>query len=499
MTEAHHPTEAFRLINERPLVMSVSPELLSSERGDVDYYLPHFIKNETLLAQCGVRLEALDQLRDRQRLITDGIRQHTKTATGVVLIRTQNLDDIGLSLDDCVYVDQKQHRAAAKSTVRAGDLLIAVRGYLGKVAIVPDDTSEANINQHIARVTVDPGKADSRYLWAFFASRIGVTHLERQVTGTVQEGIMLPFLRRLPVPLPPRPVQEYIGAKVRLAERCRLRAREHGEQADALLERTLGMRHFSIPQDQVIWVRPKELDSRWLNANFYMARYTGLLRHLDASGVKTVALSKLATCIRTKKRPDSGTIKYVEIGDIDTSSGMITSWSLYEAGKEPNNAQRQISVGDILVSTRRPNRGAVAVVDRNLAGSFASVFLARLRPKSGVSPWYIQLYLRSITGTQFLEQRCTETTYPVISEDDLETVPIPVIAHDIQQQIEQALVAREVNLRFANQLIGEAKADVEALIEGWLDVDGILSGRLQPPTWAAIASATGDGVAATLP
>src|SRR5690606_14991450 len=53
------------------------------------------------------------------------------------------------------------------------------------------------------------------------SSSIGRTILERYVTGTVQRGVTLPDLRALRVPLPDRRIQQYIGEKVELAERCR--------------------------------------------------------------------------------------------------------------------------------------------------------------------------------------------------------------------------------------------------------------------------------------
>jgi hypothetical protein len=38
----------------------------------------------------------------------------------------------------------------------------------------------------------------------------------------------------------------------------------------------------------------------------------------------------------------------------------------------------------------------------------------------------------------------------------------------------------------ANHLITEAKTNVEALIEGRLDVEGINAGQVQPPSWEEV-------------
>jgi hypothetical protein len=70
----------------------------------------------------------------------------------------------------------------------------------------------------------------------------------------------------------------------------------------------------------------------------------------------------------------------------------------------------------------------------------------------------------------------------VISEDDIETIPIPLVPREVQARISAASRRAEA-LRFLGvALVREAKADVEALIEGTLDVQAIIDGTLKAPT-----------------
>jgi len=62
----------------------------------------------------------------------------------------------------------------------------------------------------------------------------------------------------------------------------------------------------------------------------------------------------------------------------------------------------------------------------------------------------------------------------------------------------QKLVATEhrlwrQTLEAAECLIFEAKSDIEALIEGTLDTNAILSSKLKSPTWEAINESLGSG------
>ena len=260
MTSDQISVGQYREVNSVPLALVIAPELVSAVRMDLEYYRPRYIEAVARLKSSGIPLRALDTLRDSRRIITDGIRQHAKTQSGVVLLRTQNFDGVSLSLDDCAYVDVEQHRAAQKSAVHANDLLIAIRGYLGKAAIVGADIPTANINQHIARVSVDPNKADVGYLWAFFCSDTGTALLEQQATGTVQQGIMLPIMREFQVPIPSRPVQDYIGAKVRLAERCRSRARKLSEDVQSALNQLYMDAPVEAGSELNPWVDPREIN-----------------------------------------------------------------------------------------------------------------------------------------------------------------------------------------------------------------------------------------------
>jgi type I restriction enzyme S subunit len=181
---------------------------------------------------------------------------------------------------------------------------------------------------------------------------------------------------------------------------------------------------------------------------------------------KLSTIGKLAPTIRVKEKP-TGDCRYFEIGDLSISKGAFENGTYYLKGEAPNNAQRKFDIGDVAVSTRRPNRGAIAVVEDGCANNFYSVFLARLKPKNINFGYWLKEFLRHEAGKLLLQQRCTWTTYPVISEDDLETIPVPVIESDWEyiSTLSKRSVRYEDN---ANRLTSAAKFLVEALIEGQL-------------------------------
>lgn len=130
------------------------------------------------------------------------------------------------------------------------------------------------------------------------------------------------------------------------------------------------------------------------------------------------------------------------------------------------------------MSTRRPNRGAIALVRETNPQNFYSVFLARLKPFEKRSSNWIREFLRSPAGRLLLEQRCTWTTYPVISEDDLATVPVP------NDEENWDMVDRLCTLAYrceslARILVNAAKTLIEALIERKVTEDELMVAQMR--------------------
>jgi type I restriction enzyme S subunit len=501
------PVYRYEVLSDEPLSLLVPDVLADPRRMDVEYYRPRFVQMETRIQQSGLQLEALDKLRNPRRMITDGIRQHVKTKTGVILIRTQNLGEPTLDLSDCVYVDANQHQAASKSAVVAGDLLVAIRGYLGKAALAPSDIPQANINQHIARLSVNPPCADSGYLWAFFTSPTGTTHLERQVTGTVQQGVMLPSVRSLPIPLPPRPVQNYIGAKVRLAEWCRLRAQELWSTSERILAEAIGVplgrehyeqisevelrtTHYQLVSTTpvAVWLDSSMVEHQ-LGPQYFHPRRTNAILKLQASGVELKRLVELAErkAERIASTGMSGAPSiYVGLAEIDSAMGYFDPVPTSQA--EITGTSTLFKSGDILFSKLRPYLNKVGICPPHIEGGCGSTELLVYRTRKGGLSYYVFFVLRSNAVLFQIIDTTTGSTLPRVDPETVDDILVPMISHEQQVAIDRN-VRHALDLRYqAAQLVKDAKSDVEALIEGRLDVGGIVAGRVKPPTWDEIGA-----------
>jgi type I restriction enzyme S subunit len=87
----------------------------------------------------------------------------------------------------------------ARSRLRGGDLVYAIRGGIGDVAEVPESVAGANITQDVARVAPDNGVSGRWLLHVLLAPSVQA-EAELRTTGATIRGLNIWELQRLPIP-----------------------------------------------------------------------------------------------------------------------------------------------------------------------------------------------------------------------------------------------------------------------------------------------------------
>ena len=128
--------------------------------------------------------------------------------------------------------------------------------------------------------------------------------------------------------------------------------------------------------------------------------------------------------------------------------------------------------GDVLVSTRRPTRGAVVSVPKEFEGDICTVFFTTLKiiDFSIVDPDYLALFLRTSLGRLQFQSLITETAYPVISDEDVKgiVVLLPNIKDQkkIAEKYDTAIKDYLSKLNEAYSLITKSRQEIETCILG---------------------------------
>lgn len=119
--------------------------------------------------------------------------------------------------------------------------------------------------------------------------------------------------------------------------------------------------------------------------------------------------------------------------------------------------------GDVLVSTVRPNRGAVSVLEED--GLLVSGAFAVLRESGKYPKEVLQVVLRTTMYKDWLLRFNVGTSYPVIKNEDVLNIPIPLLEESAKQNIVSRVKEAVVLRRQSQQLLKYAKITVETAIE----------------------------------
>jgi type I restriction enzyme S subunit len=161
---------------------------------------------------------ALGDLVDTSRPITYGIlKPGPDRPNGVPYVRVVDIVD---GLIRSGEVRRTTHEISAeyrRSTLRTGDLVMSIRGRVGRLGQVPRELEGANITQDSARLAVTSG--EPRFVMEAIRSPEIQRWMARRTKGAAVQGINLSDVRRIPIPLAPIVEQRAFAA---LATGCDL-------------------------------------------------------------------------------------------------------------------------------------------------------------------------------------------------------------------------------------------------------------------------------------
>ncbi|MFT3795236.1 restriction endonuclease subunit S [Flavobacterium sp.] len=140
------------------------------------------------------------------------------TKDGVLFIRSQNVNNDRLELDNSVFIPESVNNQMKNSIVRSNDILLNITGAsLGRSCVVPEDFKMGNVNQHVCIIRLKQ-QYYPRFVQSIFSSYKGQTIFKSLQTGSGREGLNFESIRGLKLSLPHRNEQEKIGTLLSLID-----------------------------------------------------------------------------------------------------------------------------------------------------------------------------------------------------------------------------------------------------------------------------------------
>ena len=170
---------------------------------------------------------------DSARPITYGILMPGESvADGVKYVRVVDMKKGGIDLSGIRNTTPEISHAFRRSVLKPGDLLMSIRGHVGRLAMVPEALNGANITQDTVRLAVTG--ACSVYVREYLRSLSMQRWMARHTKGVAVRGINLGDLKAMPISLPLQRHQEEFSEQANMIEKVTTAQRKSLAELDSL-------------------------------------------------------------------------------------------------------------------------------------------------------------------------------------------------------------------------------------------------------------------------
>jgi len=477
-------------------------ELLNGERWSPEYFRPDYVENERTLEQ---RSDVCNLGSLAKRLTCGPFGSSVPSSlfqnSGIPFVRMSNVRPFLLDISNLVFLREHEADRLSAANFKPGDLVLSKTGKTGLATLLPAESKKYVISQDVVGIELKQSFS-GYFIVAFLNSRFGEIQFRRIEKGNVQAHLDLTTTRKILVPFPDGRIQDYIGAKVELAERCRAKAFNHLDQAKNLLKNVLGIDPFKIPDLQNLTNDNFKVFSLYpACSSVYPSRLTGMIgahcyepihlaveKALNQAGVKQKSFAditaEVANGFDCRDFVAIGT-PYIKVANLQPGRAVYGSIQYVRVNVDDVPSRQRVRNGDLLI-TRKGSFGICSGAVREDERAIISSEIIRVRLKNDFDADFIALFLNSVFGRSKFDRLATGTMMQGISHGNLDEIMLPCIILEDQKKVADEVRKWKAFLDVANRLIAEAKGDVESLVEDTLDTEAILAGRLKPPTMEEI-------------
>ena len=439
-------------------------ELERTKRIDAEFFWPAFLDlNGVLLTQTTQPLTTLCHVSDGNHL---SVANHFQSAGGIPYFRGKDINtDFFIENANPIFIPESIYELPniKRSWFEEGDILLSIVGTIGSLSLVTDKINRATGSCKLAILRAKK-KSDSEYIASFLRSKYGQFQIQRNIRGAVQQGLVLEDIDQIQVYEPGEEFIKLTSSNVKISIKLNRQSRETYQQAQTTLLSELGLTDWR-PEHHLTFIKnySEVRQTERIDADYFQPKYEQIEDAIkNYSAGSSLIKEEFKQSKSTFEIDDEKKYEYVEIGSVNISNGEITPSEVIGA-ELPANAKRSLKKGDVIVSKVRTYRGAMSIIEED--GYVGSGAFTVLRENGRMNKETLLAFLHSKPLLAWSLKPNTGTSYPVIIDNDILNLPIPLFPEEIQTEIQQK-VTESFNLRKQSKRLLEcAKRAVEIAIE----------------------------------
>lgn len=440
-------------------------DVLEARRYDAEYFKPEYLAIEKEITTIGY-LELGNK--KASLLITDGDHgnpEYSDDKNDICYIKVEQLGDIDIELFNSPRVTKACVKYQSKTNfTEKFDILLSMKGTIGKTCIVIDETP-AILNRDVAKIQINKELLNPFYVLVYFKTRLGKSFTEKFASGAVQRGLYLNKIQKIKIPLLSLPFQSQIEDSVKEAHQKQTESKQLYQEAEELLLTEIGLSGYKVKNVLAFETTRKEIDKAGrYDSEYFQPKYEEIIEKIEKYEGGWDFVKNQFKQNTTLSKKDTDYCNYIEIGDINVSNGEITP-TRREAAEIPANGKRKLFKNDLLISKVRPYRGAISFVDFDMENLLGSGAFTVLQEKTDYKKEVLMVFLKTVYIKGLLLRYNCGTSYPVIKDEDILNLKIPLVGVEVQKQIAAKIQESHKLRKESKELLEEAKKKVEEEIE----------------------------------
>ncbi|MND56662.1 Type-1 restriction enzyme EcoKI specificity protein [compost metagenome] len=394
---------------------------------------------------------------------------------GITFLRSQNVYDDGLRLDDVVHITPDVDIEMAHSRVKPMDILINITGAsIGRTCIVPLGIGSANVNQHVCIIRLNKSEIIRFVSWAVKAQSTKA-QIDNAQTGAAREGMNFEQIASLLLSLPPETECEQISdfLDYETARIDRLIAHQQ-RLIELLKEKRQALISHAVTKGLNPKAPMKDSGVEWLGQvpeHWQCVPFGLLVSRADLGG-------------NYLGGQEENGIPFLKMGNLGRGCIVLDKLECLEEGSSFDDAHR-LSMGDFLFNTRNSLDlvGKVAVWHDELEYALYNSNLLRVRFKKDFisSPDFMGFVFNSSGALGWLALLAKGTTsVAAIYYKDLRSMVVPIPPVDEQNAISSFIskclsrldTLEEKAIQSINLMNERRTALISAAVTGKIDLRG---------------------------
>ena len=457
-----------------------------SKRIDSEYFKQEYLENKKFI--CKNEYKTLEQLSTK---ITNGHTPYGENLSHneIKFITAEFMEDFFIK-EVKKFISYESHTNYLKrSILKNGDIIFSIKGKIGNAVPIFNIKEPLNINQDIARISINRKEINIFYLSAFLNSKFGKKQTEQEATGQINPFIPLGTLKQIKIRIFPKEFQIEIEAMVKDSHKALENSKKLYKEAEKILYEALGL-DAENPLESILSFREKNkvihnhlkgykrlnisirtykesyLKTGRLDAEYYQEKF-----RKNEILIKNFSHAKLSDLVNIQKSIEPGSeayqddgIEFIRVANLGKFE-LSKSYIYLDKIKFINELERLYPQKDMILLTKDGSIGIAYCVPENLnCITSAAILHLKIKDKNIILPQVLTLIINSIIG-QLQAQR--DSGGAIISHwtiSEIENILIPLLDLKTQRKIE-AKVKQSFELRDkSKELLENAKVKIENAI-----------------------------------